>query len=511
VMTQAELRQFYEALEVATATFDPATRTWSAVNTITDDNNVDSDLQLSSDSTGHLMLTWLSNPDGNLVSSKTSPSTLKFSLWNGQVWSTPAPVAAGLTEGAHTHKAALLGDRSIIVMPLTGSGSNRNLTLFSRDGTFWARSTLAADDLDNRAPSVVFEEGGEAHVVWLRGADLVHATLRAPMPEVLRASSDQLGFYDAKLIINHGGNLTLLWRDSVGDAQLHLFARIYDVTARSWSADRLLTDDTAWSDQLNGYYGQDGQLHAVYVDRAIERTAIVVPVGVGQTVISNVPRSGRADLRLLDHSLIVDLAISKMDISFSKNDPKPGEPFDVTIAIHNAGDFATGSFNVSLYGGDRSSGAPFLGTAQVSGPFEAGGVRTIRIPVTYPSTLSALQIVVDPEGSIREFTKANNVVTIDPHNSAPDVHVTADHTAGVAPLFVTFDSTGTTDLDGDAIQYQWSFADGSDGGSGPFVSHTFREPGLYPVVVTAIDARGARASAVVTISVRSSRGRAVAH
>ena len=90
-------------------------------------------------------------------------------------------------------------------------------------------------------------------------------------------------------------------------------------------------------------------------------------------------------------------------------------------------------------------------------------------------------------------------------NRKPVVRLSADRSAGAAPLRVAFSSEGTADADGDALRYAWTIAD-RDGTvlaqmSDPNPTHTFDEPGMYAATLTVTDAQGASAAVETQIAV----------
>lgn len=89
-------------------------------------------------------------------------------------------------------------------------------------------------------------------------------------------------------------------------------------------------------------------------------------------------------------------------------------------------------------------------------------------------------------------------------NRAPTSTLTAAPWAGAAPLAVTLDGTGSTDPDGDALTYLWTFGDGSPGAttSAPTVVHSYRA-GIWTAGLRVRDAKGALS---VTKSWRISSG-----
>ena len=88
-----------------------------------------------------------------------------------------------------------------------------------------------------------------------------------------------------------------------------------------------------------------------------------------------------------------------------------------------------------------------------------------------------------------------NRVSYNLGNRSPAAEISADSSVGAAPVTVRFSAVGSTDQDGDALEYSWSIG-GSESAQtdDPEYVHTFNEPGDYNVVLTVSDAEGASAS-----------------
>jgi glucose/arabinose dehydrogenase/PKD repeat protein len=85
-------------------------------------------------------------------------------------------------------------------------------------------------------------------------------------------------------------------------------------------------------------------------------------------------------------------------------------------------------------------------------------------------------------------------------NRAPTAVAAANKTSGQAPLAVTFSSAGSSDPEGGALSYSWSFGDGtSSTAANP--SKTYTANGTYTVTLTVRDAEGLTGTANVTITV----------
>ncbi|MEV4565402.1 PQQ-dependent sugar dehydrogenase [Nonomuraea sp. NPDC049419] len=87
-------------------------------------------------------------------------------------------------------------------------------------------------------------------------------------------------------------------------------------------------------------------------------------------------------------------------------------------------------------------------------------------------------------------------------NHSPIPVAAASVTDGLAPLTVSFTSTGTSDPDGDRLSYAWDFdADGRVDSRSPSASYTYRQNGLYNATLKVTDPRGRSAATSVRVVV----------
>lgn len=91
-------------------------------------------------------------------------------------------------------------------------------------------------------------------------------------------------------------------------------------------------------------------------------------------------------------------------------------------------------------------------------------------------------------------------ITFNAGNRVPVVVANASRKAGAAPLAVAFSANGTLDYDGDALKYEWTFANGAKS-SQPNPTFTFTKPGIYKPVLKVTDAKGNTATARLEIKV----------
>ncbi|MBX2894106.1 MAG: ThuA domain-containing protein [Cyclobacteriaceae bacterium] len=84
-------------------------------------------------------------------------------------------------------------------------------------------------------------------------------------------------------------------------------------------------------------------------------------------------------------------------------------------------------------------------------------------------------------------------------NRPPQVVVSASKISGALPLEGTVSAAGTTDPDGDAVSYEMELNGTVTKSTTPDFSFTFDKAGIYRPKITAIDAKGAKASDEVVI------------
>lgn len=115
--------------------------------------------------------------------------------------------------------------------------------------------------------------------------------------------------------------------------------------------------------------------------------------------------------------------------------------------------------------------------------FQSSGNYTVIITVT------------DNDGGIA----TDSIMIIVLENDPPTASISASPTSGVNPLEIKFLGSGT-DSDGTIDSYHWDFDDVTDSDE-QYPSKTFLDPGVYTVVLTVTDDKGATGTATVEITV----------
>ncbi len=88
-------------------------------------------------------------------------------------------------------------------------------------------------------------------------------------------------------------------------------------------------------------------------------------------------------------------------------------------------------------------------------------------------------------------------------NDWPEVRIRIEPEQGAAPLEVTFDSTASTDADGEIMRYTWFFGDGTRDTLSFNPTHTYDMPGIYEVAVVAEDDSGGQGVGRTTVFVEA--------
>jgi PKD repeat protein len=188
---------------------------------------------------------------------------------------------------------------------------------------------------------------------------------------------------------------------------------------------------------------------------------------------------------------IVVSPVNQAPVAIATADPSSGAaPLAVMFESAGSYDPDDGIASIVWDFGDGSS-LYYGGTAYHT--YSAPGTYTTTLTVTDHSDVSALDTVNVDVGA-----------TIQP----PQAIAAANPQSGISPLTVTFDASGSSDLDGTIAGYRWEFGDAgvstsADGGvsTQPNPTHVYEVGGLYVATLTVTDNDGASSTDSVTIDV----------
>ncbi|MET8113902.1 PQQ-dependent sugar dehydrogenase [Streptomyces prasinus] len=143
---------------------------------------------------------------------------------------------------------------------------------------------------------------------------------------------------------------------------------------------------------------------------------------------------------------------------------------------------------------------------------EAAGDGTVQSINPFPwSGTQVMDMAFGPDGALYVLDYGTGYFNGDENSAlyrvehvtggrAPIAQAKANVTSGKAPLTVSFSSAGSSDPDGDALGYSWTFGDGATStAAGP--SHTYSANGQYTATLKVTDTTGRTATASVQITV----------
>ncbi len=101
-------------------------------------------------------------------------------------------------------------------------------------------------------------------------------------------------------------------------------------------------------------------------------------------------------------------------------------------------------------------------------------------------------------GSLGQYALSGSASALS--GQPPSAAIAAAPLSGVAPLTVSFSSSGSSDPDGAIVAYEWTFGDGSAAAMGTAASHLYSTAGVYTATLKVTDNSGLSTTKSVTIT-----------
>jgi len=122
----------------------------------------------------------------------------------------------------------------------------------------------------------------------------------------------------------------------------------------------------------------------------------------------------------------------------------------------------------------------------------------ITVPHTYTAigNYTVTLTVTDNRGAID-----TNVTTVTVSLNTPPIADAGGPYSAVVNSKITFDGSGSSDIDGTISNYSWDFGDGKSG-TGISPSHTYTSPGKYTVTLSVTDSEGANNSDTISVTIK---------
>jgi glucose/arabinose dehydrogenase/PKD repeat protein len=152
---------------------------------------------------------------------------------------------------------------------------------------------------------------------------------------------------------------------------------------------------------------------------------------------------------------------------------------------------------------------------RLNGAGEVAEINPVLPTLASPTLDNGMDMEFGPEGALYTLEYGDGFFSENPDaqlaridyigpggNHAPDVQVSANPTKGLPPLTVSFSSAGTSDPDGDQLQYEW-YLDANDDvdSTAPTPTFTYKKAGVYQATLKVTDEHGRSASSYVEITV----------
>ncbi|HXI32565.1 MAG TPA: PKD domain-containing protein, partial [Gemmatimonadales bacterium] len=162
-----------------------------------------------------------------------------------------------------------------------------------------------------------------------------------------------------------------------------------------------------------------------------------------------------------------------------------GNPLSLSVTFSDLGAL-DGAWTYSINWGDGSAPTTGSATAQsvpitASHTYAAAGSDTIQVTVT------------DKDGGTGA---GGTIATVVAANRAPTA-VAGGPISGVEGAALTFNGSGSSDPDGDALTYAWTFGDGGTA-TGATPTHTYADNAVFTVTLTVTDSHGAASALAST-------------
>ncbi|UCC92402.1 MAG: PKD domain-containing protein [Thermoplasmata archaeon] len=395
-----------------------------------------------------------------------------------------------------------------------------------RNGRKVVDDTQLVQTRTEQESAVTMDSRGDLHVVWNALAPVgqiqwnseVHYTKVSSTGEllvgdrVIGTSRGNIGFPD--VAVDLANDIHVVWPDGVGPRQSIQYAKL-DSSGRiqtereivggnsQGAGDVALAADgnnrlhVVWSQGLTGFT----EVHYQALDDQGDPLGDPVQLtdGTGDSrfpaiglSIKGEPRIAWSDWRTGNAEIFlkvatlpvegVDLAVYARDITFDPPTVTGGEPFNVTITVHNQGEKRVGQATfvvqvdgVQVYGGTIHNLPPGVGTDNT-------------LPLTLDEGDHVISVSITPIGED----------DLAPHNNQAQRSVTAHPpgtlVADAGPDLLTMvgqvtyiDATGTVYRGAAVLSYEWDFGDGSPVGFGEYVEHVYGSAGWFTVTLRVSD------------------------
>ena len=398
-----DIADYSAAIELAVGIRDAATGAWTCRN-LTADAAFDFAPVVRAAANGKVLVAWLRNASGKMVSSAAEPTDLMAAVYANGEWSAPTAIVegAGVVNG---FDVAFDGESALLAFSKDADGdvetvNDAEIYALRFNDAAWDESIqlTGAGDSDGR-PFV--RGGGDAFsVLWTANGALMETHELALSNAVTVAAADGQTFgVELTMIRGANGRDALLWNgnSTAGGAADAPTAMMYDPICGAWGSPVNLLDDGRRERRLAGAVGVDGGIRIGYESSSVSTNA------EGEVSFGDV------ELRTRFIPAVCDLAVLEDGFSFSTNEFVNGEIIALTVKAANLGFRTATNATVRVYEGVAEDK---IELANIITNFPGGGVVSVNVPWTVDTTQTNLQFTVEVEaceGGEDDTAKSNNV------------------------------------------------------------------------------------------------------
>jgi PKD repeat protein len=399
-------------IEIATATYNPATGQWSPSTLLTTNEALDIAPILARHENGRLLAAWRQNQDGFVGGDASHPDRIMTAFYDNQWGSAQVavnsiPGLVDLAVGMGTNQA-LLAYTQYLAAPNTLTPT---LQLFTStwNGSTWSTPIQHTNDaLGNRSPQVLYTPTNEPILVWLAGTQLQMHNLASGLRTTMIVPPAIGAIDEFHLLRNGDGTLAAIF--TAQSTQRDLYASFYDATHEQWGRPKALTSNRANELYPAPAFDANNRLLLAYASTAVTSEPRSVTTAAGEVINYTVPVEGQTDLVTLAHTIAADITIADTSFTLSTDQPARGETIQLAAVITNSGDLTLDDVTVAFYDGDPAAGGLLIAQQNTGAPIAAGMTSTFTAPYMAPAVggIRELYALIDPNNQIAEINESDN-------------------------------------------------------------------------------------------------------
>ncbi len=414
----AVFEDMVENLEIAFASYDGTVGTWNNPTQLTSNPYLDRSPKLAGNDSDDVLLTWIANPDNNLMGTSTEPNQIWSAFWNGSGWEAEA-MACEIPHGIIKYDSIYDGENAYIVFSLDtdnniASVNDRDLYLLEyASGTWKTLERLTDNSVPDDNPQMAEDTDGHIVLTWLQEGNLASLIdFEFNKKRIIKTDDFSSNLADFKMASSADGKLSVIWAEP-SDYSSDIFSVFYDPSLNSWSGDRQLTMDQETERNIVAAFHGEDHLIVIYSRNQIEITEIKRRTLADETVSIKVPEIIATDLFMLKHTLGEDLALESESLKVLPENPLPGSQAVLSANAQNLGDISFSNIPVAFYNGDPAAGGVEIGQEVIFGAFSPGDEKTVSMHWDVPQTEVPLEIfaVIDPDAAFDPSNRSNNLIS----------------------------------------------------------------------------------------------------